>query len=976
MPQKNYDVFFSYTRSGGGNYNEIIDYLMSAGLRVFWDETEIDDFKSISNSIVGSLISSKVLVAYYSKPYLTRPGCEWEFRKAFLAGEKEGDPRRRILVINPENDSKHILPTELKDAKYFHIPKAPELDQSILSNLTIAIKSHLENLDSYIGEIEVISRPVWHLGKPSDFSRFVGRTNEMWELHTKLNYHVAVLITGDTNINAPTQIIGLGGIGKTMLAKQYASLFADSYPGGVFWLRAHGNEDVEGIQSVDGLQAMLDMQLLDIAKRFKLSDEDVQQLKTKELRDYIGRVIKRNDERCLWVVDDMSSGLTLEQYTNWYSPHPIARTLITTRAGEYNRDDNSTLKLEVLSPNEAYTLITSRFNQDSLSEEEKAAVFNIIEKLGFHPLAIDVAGAAIKYRDGSFITFIANLEKTTKDELNIAGKLADQLPTGHENDIATTLLRSIMLLEDEGMDFLRLASQLAVEPIPVSLISETFKQLNNLSEDDAQDKASIALKQADSLSLATRNEDGAWEIHVLVSRTMRFYDTSSSAKEKRNNLRDTVIKVLSLRLADNVDDIRKHDQITYEVTHTRQLVNQVNTVEEAYLANRVARYDYERGAYILAEWLFRREMKMLKDKLGEEHPYTLSSVNNLAETLSAQGNFREARKLLEKVLGIRIRLLGEEHPSTLKSMGNLASTQMEMGEIDEARKNEENVMNMFIKIHGKEHPDTLTSMNNLAGILRVQGDLKIALELQEKVLEIRERLLGKEHPHTLNSTNNLALTLRAIGDFKKARRLNEKVLEIRIHILGEEHPDTLTSMNNLAEILRVQGDLKIALELQEKVLEIRERLLGKEHPHTLNSTNNLALTLHAIGDFKKARRLNEKVLEIRIHILGEEHPDTLQSMNNLALTLTRLGDLEGSRRINENVLAICNRVFGKRHSNTTICAWNLYKIYLRLNEDELAVKILDCNLLWLPSADREKLSADQRMIRTELSVSGLDNGHK
>ena len=60
--------------------------------------------------------------------------------------------------------------------------------------------------------------------------------------------------------------------------------------------------------------------------------------------------------------------------------------------------------------------------------------------------------------------------------------------------------------------------------------------------------------------------------------------------------------------------------------------------------------------------------------LGEEHPDTLGSMNNLALTIKAQGDLVSAQRLHERVLGVITRVLGEEHPDTLTSIGNLAET--------------------------------------------------------------------------------------------------------------------------------------------------------------------------------------------------------------------------------------------------------------------------------------------------------------
>jgi hypothetical protein len=57
--------------------------------------------------------------------------------------------------------------------------------------------------------------------------------------------------------------------------------------------------------------------------------------------------------------------------------------------------------------------------------------------------------------------------------------------------------------------------------------------------------------------------------------------------------------------------------------------------------------------------------------LGDEHPDTLTSMNNLAGTLKAQGDMTGSRGLREQALNISRRVLGEEHPNTQKFKNNL-----------------------------------------------------------------------------------------------------------------------------------------------------------------------------------------------------------------------------------------------------------------------------------------------------------------
>ncbi len=102
MAAAEYDIFLSHAWADGERPQQIADALTKAGLRVWFDAAEINDFASITRAVTEGLAKSKALLAYYSKTYPLRRACQWELTAAFLAAQTEGDPRRRVLVVNPE----------------------------------------------------------------------------------------------------------------------------------------------------------------------------------------------------------------------------------------------------------------------------------------------------------------------------------------------------------------------------------------------------------------------------------------------------------------------------------------------------------------------------------------------------------------------------------------------------------------------------------------------------------------------------------------------------------------------------------------------------------------------------------------------------------------------------------------------------------------------------------------------------------
>jgi tetratricopeptide (TPR) repeat protein len=275
--------------------------------------------------------------------------------------------------------------------------------------------------------------------------------------------------------------------------------------------------------------------------------------------------------------------------------------------------------------------------------------------------------------------------------------------------------------------------------------------------------------------------------------------------------------------------------------------------------------------------------------LGEDHPDTATSYNNVAFNLDDHGRYQEAQEVYQKALAIRRKVLGEEHPDTAQSYNNVATNLDAQGRYKEAEEGYQKALDIQRKVLGEEHPDTARSYNNLAANLKAQGRYQEAEEGLQKALDIVRKVLGEEHPLTAHSYNNAALNLSAQGRYKEAQEGYQKALAINRKMLGEEHPETASSYNNVAANLYDQGRYKEAEEGHKKALDIYRKVLGEEHPLTAASHNNVAVNLYSQGRYKEAAEVYQKALAIRRKVLGEEHPDTTLSYSMVALNLSAQG---------------------------------------------------------------------------------------
>jgi len=119
--------------------------------------------------------------------------CQWELTAAFLAAQREGDPRQRVLAVNSESGAEHVHPVELRDALFRKAPAAD--DAAALADLAASAKRHADGLPGVFGEIQPLTGPQWHGWRGTGSNRFVGRISKTWKIHSGLKAASVPVIT-------------------------------------------------------------------------------------------------------------------------------------------------------------------------------------------------------------------------------------------------------------------------------------------------------------------------------------------------------------------------------------------------------------------------------------------------------------------------------------------------------------------------------------------------------------------------------------------------------------------------------------------------------------------------------------------------------------------------------------------------------------------------------------------------------------
>jgi tetratricopeptide (TPR) repeat protein len=748
--------------------------------------------------------------------------------------------------------------------------------------------------------------------------KFTGRERELEALEQKL------FVEQDCQKIA---VVGLGGIGKTQVALRFAySVFKKHPDVSIFWVSALSTEAFEQafreIARVLGFQVAVDKEedAKEMVRRYLGTTKAGKWLLVVDNIDDMGIVRESGQEKgILQYLPESESGLTVFTTRNLN----IAQSLV--------RSD--VIELSKMTEIEAVGVLRGCLIRKNLVETEKATTDQLLIELDYLPLAITQAAAYVNCNKHiSLSKYLDLLQSTEEDIIRILStEISD--PTRYEkasSAVAKTWLVSFEQLlrqEPDAANLLRYVSCIEWKAIPQSILPSV----------QPAERMSRAIGMLCSYSFVTpRTDEETYDMHRLVHVAVRVWVREDASME------ETQWK--ALRHLCNVfpsDDYKNRAVWRSYIPHAARMEDTIpgNHAEvRGVLCLKVGRCLQVDGRIRDAvRWL--EKSRDLRERLAEDHPSRLASQHELAIAYQANGQVKEAVRLLEQVVAIQEQVLAEDHPSRLVSQSVLASAYQANGQVKEAMELLEQVVAIYKRVLAEDHPSRLASQHNLASAYQANGQVKEAVRLLEQVVAIQEQVLAEDHPSRLASQSMLASAYQANGQAKEAVQLLEQVVAIYKRVLAEDHPDRLASQHNLASAYQVSGQVKEAVQLLEQVFKVEECSLAGDHLSRLATQHNLASAYQANGQVKEAVRLLEQVVAIQERVLAEDHPDQLASQSMLASAYQANGQVKEAVRLLEQVVKVEECSLAEDHPSRRVRQF-LSALYMEDGQVEHAERLL------------------------------------
>ncbi|MFE4634534.1 tetratricopeptide repeat protein [Streptomyces sp. NPDC056773] len=717
-------------------------------------------------------------------------------------------------------------------------------------------------------------------------------------------------------------LTGMGGVGKTQLAADYArTAWEDgSRAGGLdvlVWLNASSREAIVSGYAQAGIELC----------RADPSDPE------KAASSFLAWLTpKAAAEPCRWliVLDDIGdpdhvSGL-------WPPANPHGRTLATTRRRDaaLAGDGRRTVEVGLFTEDEALTYLTASLAAHSRAEPADQLIA-LAGDLGHLPLALAQAVAYLVDSGEDIATYRRLLADRTS---TLADTAPDRLPDDQTLPLAAAWSLSIDradTLRPAGLarPMLQLTSMLDANGIPHDVLTGPAA-LNHLaahrmqaSPDTTAEQAipslrdaKLALRALHRLSLIDHTPDTpnqAVRVHQLIQRTTRDALTPRQYGRIAYAAADALMDAWPVIERDTA----VAQTLRANATALAACAEDALYRPEAHaVLDRTGRSYGQAGQVTAARDHYQRLTDTARRRLGPDHPRTFAARSNLANWRGEAGDAAGAATAFAELLADQRRVLGEDYPGTLTTRSNLASSRGRLGDAAGAATALAELLADQRRVLGEDHPDTLVTRMNLAYWRGEAGDAAGAAVALADLLEHTVRVLGEDHPDTLATRMNLARWQGRSGNAAGAAAALADLLEHMVRVLGEDHPDTLAARVHLARWQGEAGDAAGAATAFTDLLEHTVRVLGEDHPDTLAARGNLAYLQGEAGDAAGAATAFADLLEQTVRVLGEDHPETIITRGNLARWQGEAGDAAGAATAFADLLEQMVRVLGEDHPHT------------------------------------------------------------
>lgn len=722
-----------------------------------------------------------------------------------------------------------------------------------------------------------------------------------------------------------TALVGIGGAGKTTLARRYAH----QQKAPIIWeINAETQESLKA--SFEDLAQEVsktaeDQKILRVLLDIKNPEE-----KEKKILAFVKDRLRASSNWFL-IFDNVENFNGLQSYFPQDSrAWGRGKVILTTQNRNVQNSSriNETIMIQELNEDQKLQLFTQimyRGESKELSAVKKEEALQFLKQIPPFPLDVSVAVNYLKTTNISYRQYLDQLNKQDENFLALQEKLQKE---GGEYaktryNIITLPLEKLISTDKNFVDLLFLLSLIDSQNIPRELL-EKYKGgtivdnfiyfLKNYSLIDHELTPSSTAEKTFSIHRSTQKISLTYLIKVL-------------GLEKTNKVIQSLFYALG-QYTDEVIEQRNQQKMKILIEHYKMLLkyNQLNDPLRGVIYGALGRIYCLLGRYVEAKEYLEKQLNIISKNDNKNPTEILQVLSYLANTYREVGNYEKAKDLLTHSLMIYKSQPSKDYLGISQALIYLGNIYRELGNYEEAKNLFEESHTLHEKYHPENHNFRAWVLSSLGNIYKELGDYKKSKDLLEKSLAVYKKHLSHTHTYYVWTLILLGEVHEKLGYYEKAKELFEQAREIN----KEWHPDNHSFRAwILARLGNVYGKLENHQEsknLLEQALAIyKQSHFPEDHLYVTWILTSLGNVCKDLGDYAQAKIWLNKSLGIYEKHFGKNHVETARVLSNLGQVYL----LEGRLRNAEDLLFRSFNIFQKsNHPDIYMVFEGLTALYL------------------------------------------------
>jgi tetratricopeptide (TPR) repeat protein len=621
---------------------------------------------------------------------------------------------------------------------------------------------------------------------------------------------------------------GVGGVGKTQVAIEYAYQHREEYDL-VWWLPAQD----ESAMAV-AYAAMVRV----------LGGNPPSGATQDELRDALEKRLTLTG-RWLLIFDNAHDAESIRRYLPPVGEH--GAIIITSRNPNW-RGTAQPFCLRVFERADSVAFLKKRTGRN----ETPAAGQKLAQALGDLPLALEQAAALIAEADITYANYLSRFEDHWSELLR-SGRTSGEYP----DTVAMTWELSFRHIETDApmaAALLNVCAYFSPSDIPRGFLVHAGGSLPRPLGTSVQTPAGLDALVA---ALAKYSLVGATEKAISVHRLVAALTRDRLPDDHKRNWCTIALRMMFGAVQFDDASVGNWMEVAPILPHALSVAKYaedlgVEAAMAATLLNNTGQFLFRLGQFNQARTTFERALALTVQAHGDGDPRRSAIENNLGRVLNRLGEHRQAKEHFANAMSIDSAAYGETHPHVAETANNYGISLQIAGDVEDAMQQFEWALSVVETHYGPEHPKVASVINNLGYSLAGLGDLDRAMDHFARALNTAEATLGLNHPSVANIRTNLGIVYRLQGATELARKEFDRALSISESVLGPHHPDVARNLTHVGLLLYQQGDYLEARKYFERALSIEERALGKEHYGLITRLNYLGRCLKRLGEIDQS----------------------------------------------------------------------------------------------------------------------------